>query len=423
MEEAAGLGRFKRRRHRAELKLARVATQVERARDVEAEVRKRLRPLALQATAAERAEKLGEEIAGLNAAIATLDLARLAERREASEARRTSELARRTELEASIAALIAARERAEEELTDAAGTREGATAALYRLRSATERLELRREAAQTLHASVAAEHRAAVEFDPARSDELVDAARAATAAAQEAARERARLEFEVEELWARVAGAERARLARARRASWRSSCVRAARSKATWRAAARTRCSPCAIARTPRACGRSPCSGCATSCAASSTKREGASRRADAGRARPAADEADEAARTAARERDDLVARAQRWRRSGWRRSSSRSPSAKAAACRARARRAGRAARASTLDVEPGDERAVAAALGRLASAIVADDPERGLALLEKHASSASARSSCSSAAMPASSWPRCRSSSPTLCSPRRSPR
>src|SRR5438045_5092964 len=58
IEEAAGLGKFKRRRHRAELKLARVATQVERAHDVESEVRKRLRPLALQATAAERAEKL-----------------------------------------------------------------------------------------------------------------------------------------------------------------------------------------------------------------------------------------------------------------------------------------------------------------------------------------------------------------------------
>ena len=60
VEEAAGLGRFKLRRHRAELKLARVAIQVERARDLEDEVRKRLRPLALQATAAERAAKLAE---------------------------------------------------------------------------------------------------------------------------------------------------------------------------------------------------------------------------------------------------------------------------------------------------------------------------------------------------------------------------
>src|SRR3989440_9335095 len=46
IEEAAGLGRFKRRKHRAELKLARVAIQVERAQDVEEEVRKRLPPLA-----------------------------------------------------------------------------------------------------------------------------------------------------------------------------------------------------------------------------------------------------------------------------------------------------------------------------------------------------------------------------------------
>ena len=74
LEEAAGLGKFKARRHRAELKLARVATQVERARDVEEEVRKRLRPLALQASAAERAEKLVVELGRLRARIAQLDL-------------------------------------------------------------------------------------------------------------------------------------------------------------------------------------------------------------------------------------------------------------------------------------------------------------------------------------------------------------
>jgi len=80
VEEAAGLGRFKLRRHRAELKLARVAIEVERARDVEAEVKKRLRPLALQATAAERAQKLAVEIARLRARIAQLDLAGLDQR-------------------------------------------------------------------------------------------------------------------------------------------------------------------------------------------------------------------------------------------------------------------------------------------------------------------------------------------------------
>src|SRR5262249_38024054 len=96
VEEAAGLGKFKRRKHRAELKLARVATQVDRARDVEEEVRKRLRPLALQATAAERAEKLVVEIAGLQARVAQLDLAAIDERRATVEERRmAATLARR----------------------------------------------------------------------------------------------------------------------------------------------------------------------------------------------------------------------------------------------------------------------------------------------------------------------------------------
>ena len=90
VEEAAGLGKFKRRRHRAELKLARVAAQVERAKDVEDEVRKRLRPLALQATAAERAEKLVIEIAGLRARLARLDLAGIEARRAEADERRTA---------------------------------------------------------------------------------------------------------------------------------------------------------------------------------------------------------------------------------------------------------------------------------------------------------------------------------------------
>ena len=148
IEEAAGLGRFKARRHRAELKLARVAIEVERARDVEAEVRKRLRPLALQATAAERAQKLGLELARLRARIAQIDLAGLEERLVALGTRRGSAAAGRRGVEERLEALLAERGRAEEELADAAGAREQALQALYRLRSAAERLELRRESAE-----------------------------------------------------------------------------------------------------------------------------------------------------------------------------------------------------------------------------------------------------------------------------------
>jgi chromosome segregation protein len=150
LEEAAGLGRFKRRKHRAELKLARVAVQVERARDVEAEVKKRLRPLALQATAAERAEKLRGEIASLRARVAELDLAELRERFEEGEGRRTAAVLARKHADQRLDSLLEERRRAEEELADAAGRREEATATLYRLRSARERLELRRESAETL---------------------------------------------------------------------------------------------------------------------------------------------------------------------------------------------------------------------------------------------------------------------------------
>ena len=148
LEEAAGLGRFKKRKHRAELKLARVGIQVERARDVEAEVKKRLRPLALQATAAERAEKLRGEIASLRARVAELDLAELRERLEDGEDRRTAAVLARKHADDKLDSLLEDRRRAEEELADAAGRREQATAMLYRLRSARERLELRRESAQ-----------------------------------------------------------------------------------------------------------------------------------------------------------------------------------------------------------------------------------------------------------------------------------
>jgi chromosome segregation protein len=148
IEEAAGLGRFKRRRHRAELKLARVAIQVERAQDLETEVRKRLRPLALQATAAERAEKLRAEIAGLAARVAQLDLATVETRLAEGEERRAGAKLARRRADEQLEGLLGERGRVEEELADAAGKRESATAALYRLRSAAERLELRRETAQ-----------------------------------------------------------------------------------------------------------------------------------------------------------------------------------------------------------------------------------------------------------------------------------
>jgi chromosome segregation protein len=150
VEEAAGLGKFKRRRHRAELKLSRVALQVERARDVEEEVRKRLRPLALQATAAERAEKLAVEIAAIQARIAQLDLDDSGARRARAEERRDAAAFARRGAQGRLEGLLTDRARAEEELSDAAGRREAAVAARYRLQGGIERLELRGESVSAL---------------------------------------------------------------------------------------------------------------------------------------------------------------------------------------------------------------------------------------------------------------------------------
>jgi len=201
VEEAAGLGKFKRRRHRAELKLARVAAQVERARDVEDEVRKRLRPLALQASAAERAEKLAVEISSLQARIAELDLLEIGSRRAETDARREATAVVRRGAQGRLEGVLEDRRRAEDELSDAAGRREGALAALYRLQGGSERLELRAESAATVlerlrgelaahgppvdESEASALERAAVDAAAAASlaarkrDELLDAARLA----------------------------------------------------------------------------------------------------------------------------------------------------------------------------------------------------------------------------------------------------
>jgi chromosome segregation protein len=204
IEEAAGLGRFKRQRHRAELKLARVAQQVDRARDVEDEVRKRLRPLALQATAAERAERLVGQIAALRARIAQLDLDALGERLAQGEERRTAASLARRGADERLEAVLLERSGVEEELTDAAGHREQATASLYRLRSATERLTVRLESIASFRASLPTPHEAAID-----GAELRRAAAESAAVASSASREREELAERLSLARTRLAALER----------------------------------------------------------------------------------------------------------------------------------------------------------------------------------------------------------------------
>ena len=396
IEEAAGLGRFKARRHRAELKLARVAVQVERARDLEDEVRKRLRPLALQATAAERAEKLRLEIARLRARIAQLDLATLDERlAEAAERRAAAGLARKA-AEERLDAVLAERGAAEEELADAAGRREQAMQALYRLRSAAERLGIRRESAVGLLEQARTELAAAESQagDPGvEAARLEQASREAAEAARAAAVERETRFERARRALMRLLGAERAAQAGAQERldavlSERTAIEEELTGAAGEREAAlsvsyelRSRAARLAVQRESavRLVAR--------------LEAELGEAEADAARGGPSPAELERqallaraAAREAAHERDTLAERAltAHERLVTLERSLAEREGIPPAA-RALAEQGERLA-LSLLRVDPGDERAVAAALGPRASALVADDAKAALELLERAA-------------------------------------
>ncbi len=395
VEEAAGLGKFKRRKHRAELKLARVATQVERAKDVEDEVRKRLRPLALQATAAERAEKLVVEIAALRARIAQLDIAAVAERRADAEARRDAVAIARRSAQEKLTALLEERQQAEDELSDAAGGREAALAALYRLQGASERLALRRESAAGLEARLRDDLTEAERAAADRSDNAIrlleDAGRAAAAAARDAAEahgqasERARLAH------SRVAAFERrlSTSAEATLAELRGerSSVEAALADATGgQEGANRRLVSLGAARERLSLRQESVATLAENLARELAEAQLLVRR---GGPSPVelelrANDAAAAARAAATERDDVAERSRstRERLQALERAIAEREGIPPAASALAA--AGETLALSALDAEPGAERAIAAALTWRASAVLTRDAQSGLELLER---------------------------------------
>jgi chromosome segregation protein len=396
IEEAAGLGRFKARRHRAELKLARVATQVERACDLEEEVRKRLRPLALQATAAERAEKLRGEIAMLRARIAELDLESLDERLEEAAGRKSAAVLARRAAEERLEAVLAERSGAEEELADAAGRREQAMQALYRLRSAAERLGLRREPASALVEKVRAELADAESEagDPSADvAQLERVAAEAAEAARAAAVERETRAERARQSLVRLVAAERAGR-RAAQSSLDALLEQRAGIELELTGAAGERESALSVSFELR-----------SRAARAEVQRESAERmiarlrselaeaEADASRPGPSPQELEQqalyaraAAREAAHERDTLAERAltTHERLATLERSLAEREGLPPAA-RALAEQGERLA-LSLVEIEPGGERAVAAALGPRAAALVAPTAKAALELLERAA-------------------------------------
>ena len=127
IEEAAGLGKHRKRRRRAQLKLDRTQDNLDRALDVEREARTRLRPLKRQAEAAELHERLerqtdealwalaGEDARAALAGLAAAEAAVAAARAAAAEARAAT-----GEVIVSDREAIAARLREEEAAMDGA---------------------------------------------------------------------------------------------------------------------------------------------------------------------------------------------------------------------------------------------------------------------------------------------------------------
>ncbi|MBE3074270.1 MAG: hypothetical protein IMZ75_04900, partial [Actinobacteria bacterium] len=146
VEEAAGLGKFKKRRRRAELKLEAVKRNMERLADVEEEVKAQLRPLKRQATAAERSARLDLELARTQARLlkGRLDVlhAQLGDAQNASQAA----LERRAELEGELSRTAAQRRQTEEMLTGSLQQHKNLADRFYSLKSRRDALDNRQEA-------------------------------------------------------------------------------------------------------------------------------------------------------------------------------------------------------------------------------------------------------------------------------------
>jgi len=176
IEEAAGLGKHRKRRRRAQLKLTRTQDNLDRALDVEREARARLRPLKRQAEAAELHARLERQSIEARWALGRDRVRELRAALDAAEAQVAAAHAARAQEERALATVARRREEAEEALARRSERREALSARAYAARGASERLGYRREAVR------ATRHRLAAQLARGRSE--LDALRAAGAADQ-----------------------------------------------------------------------------------------------------------------------------------------------------------------------------------------------------------------------------------------------
>jgi chromosome segregation protein len=148
IEEAAGLGKHRKRRRRAQLKLARTQENLDRALDVEREARSRLRPLKRQAEAAELHARLERQTLEARWELTRDDLRNLGIELDGAQTAATQARSRREQLERALAAVGARREAAEEALARRSAHREELSRRCFMAQSAAERIGYRAEAAK-----------------------------------------------------------------------------------------------------------------------------------------------------------------------------------------------------------------------------------------------------------------------------------
>ncbi|HET7417367.1 MAG TPA: AAA family ATPase [Solirubrobacterales bacterium] len=143
IEEAAGLGKHRKRRRRAELKLRSARDNLDRALDVEREARARLRPLKRQAQAAELGARIEREELGLRAQLVSEELRFGADRAAAAEAAAKKARTVREGLEQRLSEVSQRRSAAEERFAARDRERTQAWGLLTKLRGDQERVAVR----------------------------------------------------------------------------------------------------------------------------------------------------------------------------------------------------------------------------------------------------------------------------------------
>jgi chromosome segregation protein len=145
IEEAAGLGKHRKRRRRAQLKLERTQENLDRALDIEREARTRLRPLKRQAEAAELHERLERQLLEARWTLACEALRARGADLHGAESRVLSARERRATVESRLQAVVTRRGEAERALTERSERHDALARRVYDARSARDRVGLRGE--------------------------------------------------------------------------------------------------------------------------------------------------------------------------------------------------------------------------------------------------------------------------------------